>query len=250
MNNTPQGTEELFHFRDQFCCLQLTVSMILDTGLQNSTSRLYPLVKNSFTASEELKNLYYLPNSMITLSKSDFLLDLIGVHLGYLKDLSNVVMSDGFARMLVEKSGTDSAKSMIELILGNANYRCAFAPIAENLYFSEQEHLTKLDADKILPISEQNNLGLLTNYLASNANTRKEVQTCLNDDSLNDFQKQKQIIKVLTSIQLPLSKGSTDNISPRNITAETAGIIVNYLVAGNMSELSTFLGVNIYSASW
>jgi hypothetical protein len=250
MENTQQSTKELFDFKDQFCCLQLTVSMILDTGLQNSTSRLYPSVKEYLVASEELKNLYYLPNSMITLDKSDVLLDLIKLHLGSLQDLSDVVMSDAFASMLVKTSGATTAKSDIELILGNANYRCAFAPISEHLSFNEQEQLTKLTADKILSISEQNNLGLLTHYLASNAQCREQVQGYVADASINENEKEQGIIKLLISMQLPASKGEEVEHSARNISSETAGIIAKYLITNNISELSTFLGVNIYSASW
>lgn len=249
MTNSPKNTEALFNFRDRFCCLQLTVSMILNNSLQDSTSSLYPLVANDIAEQLKLKNLYYLPNSVIKLSDSHVLNNLIALTLGPLEDLSYVVMSNEFATYLVNTSGKPTAQAEVQLILGNSNYHCAFAPTSDYFSFTEQKSLTKLSKEAQLSISEQQNLGLLTHCIASNQDDRDTIQTCLVNSSLSDSAKADQLITIFSAIELPHSVGQQHH-GARTISPETASIIANYLVMDNVSELTTFLGVNIYSASW
>jgi len=227
-------TEKLLSFRDQFCCIQLIVAMVSDNELQITTSSIYPGISgegdNQSKLKAKLKDLYYLPNSVIKLSESSVLHDLIDRYFDEPSKLSSVVMSDDFASLLVNVTGSSDAEPRLKLMLGNANYRCAFSN-TDNLDFVEQTKLADQDVT-ILSSSEQGKLALLVHAIASDKAVRDDVNACT---------ERSEIVTILTSIKF---------VNAQHISTQTAGIIGDYLSCNDANGLTTFLGTNTYKASW
>ncbi|MCJ8350922.1 hypothetical protein [Moritella sp.] len=233
MSNTTD-IEKLFLFRDQFCCIQLIVAMVSDNELQITTSSIYPGISgegdNKAKLKAKLKDLYYLPNSVIQLAESNVLLDLVDRYLDEPSKLSSVVMSDDFASLLVDVTGSLDAEPRLKLLLGNANYRCAFSN-TDNLDFVEQTQLADKDVT-ILSSTEQGKLALLIHAIASDKAVRDDVIACT---------QKSEIVTILSSIKLA---------NAQCISMQTAGIISDYLSCNDVNGLTTFLGSNTYKASW
>lgn len=227
-------TEKLLEFRDQFCCIELIVAMVTDPALQITTSSIYPDISGDSASADKLKlklkNLYYTPNSVINLAESEVLLGLINTYFDEPGKLSSVVMGDTFTELLVDTTATVDAEDKLKVMLGNANYRCAFANI-DTLEFTEQTALTP-DEVVILSSNEQGNLALLIHNISSNSALRKSIYE---SDQLDT------IVNQLGGVTLP---------NGQNIAPETADIIAKYLVANDVCGLTSFLGTNTYKASW
>ena len=247
------GLEDFLKFRDQFCTLQLAYEMIVDDSLLSVTTNIYPDLSSESEGDFsrlKLKNLYYIPNTVIDLSESSVLKRLV---IKYCFDplsppdeddaaLSSMMMNDGFAEYLVLTTAGDKGpvELGVSLVLGNSSFRCAFSDISNNIVFEEQSELeSEYDKPKNSK-SENRVLGRAIHKISSDNGIRNSIQDAIKEGDQSSIK----------TIILKTLNEENEYHAREELLDETAGLISECLVKNKVKKLTSFLGDSIYGVSW